>query len=160
MFLPDAGDDRRTDDQRHLVATGLSLLDIHRDFLVKLRFTDPDDSAKYTGLLLQIGRFLEMQPDATCVVYQMKAGGRRRRGLSEKNKIINLSQGVYPSEAQSPADWIYPGDDRIRKQDELTIQLHRLDLVRDGSIVVQDVLALAVWVPRRLSASWLTQYQG
>lgn len=159
-FQPDPGDERRTDDQRHLVAVELPLADIYRHFLVKLRFTDPDDSAKFTGLLLQVDRYLGVQPDATCVVYQMKAGRTRQRGLSEKNEIKNLFQGRYPNDAPSPADWIYPGDERVRASDQLTIQLHLLDLDRDATVVAREVLAAAVWVPRQMSANWISQHQA
>lgn len=159
-FAPDPGDERRTDDQRHLFAAGLPLADIYREFLVKLRFTHPEDSAKFTGLLLQVDRYLGVQPDETCVLYQMRSGRARERGLSEKNEIKNLFQGRYPNDAPSPADWIYPGDERIRVTDHLSVQLHRLDLDRDGTVVARDVLAAAVWVPRQMSASWISQHQA
>lgn len=157
-FRPDDGHPGRTDDQHHLVASGLSLRQIYEDFLTKLIFTRSGDSARFTGLLLQIARHLEDHPGDTCTIYQMKSGGTRRRRLGGQDEIEQLFQGQNPDGVPRSAA-VYPGDREIHAQDELTIQLHRLNLTRDGTIAVNDVPAAAVWVPRRMSAPWISQHQ-
>lgn len=158
-FHPDEGDPRRTQEQIHLIVMGLSLQEVYEEFLTKLRFTQPSDSAKYTGLLLQVGKHLEEHEDDLCAIYQMKSGRTRERGLDNRGEILNLFQGHNPEDAR-PADRIYPGDRGIHAPDVLTIQLHRLDLKHNGNVVAADVPAVAVWVPRRMSAHWISQQQG
>lgn len=158
-FTPDPGDPGRTDDQIHLVASGISLREVYQHLLWGLRFTRPGDSAAYTGLLLQISRHLEQQPDDTCTVYQMKRGGVRQRGLDAKDEIKELMQGQNPK-GVPVRQATYPGDREIHAHDELTIQIHRLRLDRDGVVAADDVPAVAVWVPKRMSAHWISQHQG
>ena len=156
QFQPDSGDPRRTEEQIHLVATGLSLREVYESFLTKLRFTRPSDSARFTGLLLQIDKHLEEQDDS-CTIYQMTPGRLRERGLDDKDEIKNLFQGQNPDGVPRMAA-IYPGDREIRAADGLTIQIHRLRLKHDnGTVAANDVPAVAVWVPRRMAADWISQ---
>src|SRR5579884_403608 len=154
-FHPDEGHSDRTDSQRHLVASEVSLRMVHEELLTKLHFTRPSDTTRFNGLLLQVQRYLEREPDATCSVYQMSSGSTRERGLSEQGAILNLFQGPHPDTAGA----IYPGDRRIGNGPTLSIQLHTLLLRQNGVTVAENVLAVAVWVPRVMAADWLVQEQ-
>ncbi len=157
-FEPNPGHHDRTEDQRHLVAVNIKLRDVYEDFLWRLRFSRSEDSAKFTGLLLQIDKHLEVNGDDTCVVYQMNSGRSRKRSINNKGVISNLFQGYHPAGA-SRANRIYPGDDKIHKSDQLTIQIHNLQLVDDGVEIASNVPTVAVWLPRRMSADWISQHQ-
>lgn len=157
-FAPDPGHPSRTEAQHHLVASDVGLQEIYSAFLTKLVLTSPDDSVQFTGLLLQVAKHLEDHPDDTCTIFQMKSGRSRNRGLDDQNKIKNLFQGQNPEKVPLAAA-AYPGDERIRTDDKLTVQLHRLDLTdpRTGAVAFSDVPAVAVWVPGRMSAPWISQ---
>ncbi len=157
-FLLDEGNPARTIDQIHLVARGLSLSTVYEDLLWKLCFTRPGDSAGYTGLLLQIKKHLEQHPGEICTVYQMKRGGVRERGLNDKDEIKELMQGQNPK-GVPVHQATYPGDREIHAKGNVTIQLHRLRLDRDGVVQADNVPAVAVWLPKRMSADWLVQQQ-
>jgi hypothetical protein len=55
---------------------------------------------------------------------------------------------------------VYPGDREIHAPNELTIQIHTLRVTHAGAEVEVDVPAVAVWVPRAMGASWISQAQG
>jgi hypothetical protein len=152
----DEGDPRRTPDQVHLVSEHVSLRRAYQDLLIHLRFTSERDSQLFTGVLLQIDKYLQAQPDATCTVYQMSKGNKRMRSVNTEQEIPTLFQGANYADAR---DEVYPGDERIRAEEGLTIQLHTLE-VRDtnrGPVIASDVLAVAVWVPSSMSRDWLVQ---
>ena len=122
-----------------------------------VQLANPEDSVRYTGLLLQISRVLDLNAEEHCAIFRIRSGEIRRRGLDNRGRISNLFQGYYPIGATREQDRIYPGDDKIRVDDQISIQLHRLDLVEDSTTVAHDVPTLAVWVPRRMSAEWIVQ---
>ena len=45
----------------------------------------------------------------------------------------------------------------MRSPNEVTIQVHTLNLTRNDTVVAQNVPVLAVWVPGRLAEGWLVQ---
>ncbi|HEX9774107.1 MAG TPA: Z1 domain-containing protein [Actinomycetota bacterium] len=158
-FEPDEGHARRTDIQAHLVANGVPLQDAFRDLLTQLWLAQPRDSVPFAGLLLQVGRYLDDHPDATCTVYRMSRGATRERSVGPDNAILNLFQGANYDESVRPRVTLYPGDRAIHSDGELTIQIHTLRL-KDGSTVIADnVPNIAVWVPRVMSGAWLSQPQ-
>ncbi len=155
---PDEGDPRRERPfQTHRVANGLSLRGIYEELLTRLRVTQPVDSTRFTGLLLQVGRHLEDHPKATCTVYQMSGGVRRSRTVNDEGEIP-LFQGANSDRASG--EIVYPGDDEIHAANELTIQIHTLRVIHAGGEVEVDVPAVAVWVPHAMGAGWISQAQG
>lgn len=157
-LVPDVGHSERTDMQRHLVASNLSLELVYRDLLTKLLLTRAGDSQRFTGLLLQLASYLENN-DAPCTVYQMSAGTVRERTLNDDDEIPNLFQGENPLHSGE----IYPGDRQIRAAHGVTVQIHSLRLLRDKTskeIVANEVPAVAVWVPKDMAGDWLSQAQG
>ena len=88
----------------------------------------------------------------------MSGGRGRERGIDEDGEMsTNLYQGaapVYPKELRGT---VYPGDHSIRNQDNVTIQIHTLNLTRNDAVVVENVPVIAVWVPARLARAWIAQ---
>lgn len=153
-FQSDEGHPKRTETQRHWVACDVRLSSVYQEFLTQLRFTRPGDSQRFTGLLLQIGDYLERDSDADCTVYQMSQGRIRERSVNEGDEINQLYQGAnYDGKEQT-----YPGDRQIHAAQELTIQIHNLRIIgRDK--VYDEVPLVAVWVPREMSRDWIAQDQ-
>jgi len=149
-FAEDEGDSRRTDDQRHSVAKAIPLGEVYERLLTQIITAPPDDSQKYTGLLLQIEDHLENNPDAKCDIYQMKKGESRKRRVNDKNQIGELFQG-----RNDPTG--YPGDSKIHGTG-LTVQIHNLEITdASGSTIMSNVPTLAVWVPSDMSKTWVVQ---
>lgn len=160
-FDDDEGHANRTDEQRHLVASGLSLRAVMEQLLIPMRITSSRDSQQITGLLLQLSRALEQNPDEICTVYRMSPGSRRRRSVDESGAVINLYQGANPQWPRERRGEIYPGDRDIREDDVVNVQIHTLDLRREqtGPIIAENIPVLVVWVPARLGVAWINQDQ-
>jgi Z1 domain len=155
-FSPDAGDERRQEHQRHLVATSVPLRDAYENLLIPLRTPRASDSTPFTGLRLQIERYLSDNPDATCIVYRMSGGIVRDRDVKENiDELRRLFQGAYPDTKGE----IYPGDSKVRVKGELTIQIHALRVLnrKKRRVLAEDVPAIAVFVPAEMTAGWLVQ---
>jgi len=149
-FVDDIGDPRRTQEQKHKVADDVSLKVAYEELLVKMTTMPPDDSQKFTGLLLQVEQYLEGHPDATCSVYQMSGGSFRERGVNGDNEITQLFQGKNERTG-------YPGDREIRGPG-LTIQIHKLNMTSSASgQIASDVPTVAVWIPSEMAQGWLVQ---
>jgi hypothetical protein len=159
LFRNDDGDPRRTEPQIHLLADGIALEAVYQELLTQLWLADPRDSALFAGLLLQVGRYLEQHSDAACTVYQMSKGQPRERSINSDAEIPNLFQGANYDESVTPPQIVYPGDREIRADGQLTIQIHTLEVKNGASVLVRDVPALTVWVPRAMAAPWLSQAQ-
>ncbi len=156
----DEGHPQRTETQRHRVGV-VSLGVVYEELLTPFRHAYSFDSQQFTGLALQIRRYLDEFPDAQCTVFHMSGGKLRERKTGDgaganqraRNEIVNLMQGPNPDRTGA----IYPGDLKIRARDGITVQIHRL-IIRGTSFV--DVPALVVWVPREMGRGWLSQPQG
>ena len=158
-FVANEGHPDRTDTQRHEVAIGLSLRDVMERLLIPMRITSSRDSQQITGLLLQLSRALERDPDEPCTVYRMSPVTGRERGVDASGKVTNLFQGQAPVNPPARRGEVYPGDQAIREDDQVSVQIHVLDLTRDGAVVSENVPVLAVWVPARLAVGWIDQDQ-
>ncbi len=156
-FVDDDGSPNRTDIQRHLVCENVPLLQVVEELLVKMRITGTTDSQRNTGLLLQISKALEANPDEVCTIYRMSGGRRRERGVDEDGEVLNLYQGEAPVQPRDQRGTIYPGDRRVRDDDNISVQIHTLNLTREGALVAENVPVLAVWVPARLARAWIAQ---
>ena len=158
-FDEDDGHQDRTDVQRHEVCRGVPLRTAMEQLLVELRITGTTDSQRNTGLLLQLSKALEDDPGEVCTIYRMSPATGRSRGVKEEGRIINLFQGAAPVSPRERRGKIYPGDLAIRDADNVTIQIHTLELTREKGrqVVVGDVPVVAVWVPERLARAWIAQ---
>lgn len=162
-FVPDEGHPKRRDTHRHLVSLSVPLRRAYEDLFTRLRWTRPSDSTRFSGLLIQIQNCLEDNPDVTCAVYQMRPSVSEiaYRRVNESDEIANLFQGAFPDNRGE----IYKGDRAVRAEQGLTIQIHRLDEIRTYSdsratVIARDVPVVAVWVPREMTANWISQNQG
>lgn len=156
-FEEDEGHPERTDVQRHHICRGIPLRTVIEQLLVKMRITGTTDSQRNTGLLLQLSKALEDDADELCTIYRISPATGRRRGIDENGEVTNLFQGEAPVHPRERRGEVYPGDRAIRDVDNVTIQIHTLNLTRDDQVVAEDVPVLAVWVPSRLARAWIAQ---
>jgi len=114
QFTESEGHPDRTEVQRHTVCLDVPLAMVIDQLLVRLRITGTTDSQRYTGLLLQLSKALEDNPDEVCAVYRMSPTKRRERSIDEDGEIPNLFQGEAPVNPRDRRGEIYPGDRAIR----------------------------------------------
>lgn len=156
-WIPDEGHAERTETQRHAICRNIPLQQAVAGLLANMRITGTTDSQRNTGLLLQLQKALEANPREVCTIYHMSAGRRRQRGVDDTGEVTNLYQGANPVNPREQRGRIYPGDQAMRSPNEVTIQIHTLNLTRNDSVVAENVPVLAVWVPGRLAEGWLVQ---
>ena len=159
QFTVDEGHADRTDAQKHHVCEGVPLRTVLEQLLVLMRITGTTDSQRYTGLLLQLSRALENDPDEICTIYQISPAIRRRRGVDENGEVTNLFQGEAPVTPRERRGEVYPGDRAIREDANVTVQIHTLDLMQENDVIKENVPVIAVWVPARLERAWIIQDQ-
>jgi len=160
QWIPDEGHARRTDMQIHDVARPVPLASAFENLLTKLHWSRPVDSALLAGLLLQVGRFLDLNPDAACTVYRMSQGRVRMRSLDIDDAVPTLFQGANYDRTNARTITLYPGDNEIHDPGQLSIQIHTLELHKNGDVVAANVPAVAVWVPRSMGRAWISQHQN
>lgn len=156
-FEDDEGDPRRTDVQRHYVCRNVPLRQAVEQLLLQTRITGVTDSQRNTGLLLQLAKALENDPDERCTVFKMSPAASRQRGVDETGKVTNLFQGEAPVNPRERRGEVYPGDRAIHDDDILTIQIHVLELTCNNAVIARNVPVIAVWVPARLGRTWVAQ---
>lgn len=144
-FQDDEGHEERTEEQKHLVAK-VSLKDIYEDLISKLKYTRQSDSSSFTSLKAVIALYMDEFPPEESFVYLIKKGASRKRSLNKKDEILNLFQGKNPRTGEV----IYPGDEKIKEENHVSIQIHNLDLKDTDH---RDIVSIAVWIPERLSKS-------
>lgn len=158
-FEQSSGHSDRTPIQCHDVCSGISLRSAVKHLLLSVRITGTVDAQRKIGLLLQLSKALEDNPDEVCRVYRMSPNGKRRRRIDASGAIINLFQGeapVYPAKERGK---VYPGDRAICDDENVTFQIHTIDLLRRQDVVQENVTVIAVRVPQRLSRPWIFQVQ-
>ncbi len=155
----DEGHPDRTEFQRHHVCRNVPLRDVMEALLIRMRLTGATDSQNNTGMLLQLSKALEANPQEVCTVYQMSRGTQRERSVDGSGKIGQLFQGAAPVAPPERRGEVYPGDRAKNDGDTITVQLHSLNLKRRDDIINRDVAVVAVWVPARLEVDWLVQDQ-
>lgn len=147
--------------QRHQVAQSVLLREIYENFLINLQFTSLSDAQNFLGVMIVIRQAINQNPDELCDIYFMSSREARIRTLSDRGEIPNLFQGAAPVSPRERRGEIYPGDRLIRSENNITIQIHNLDIrERDGSTIHTSVPNVAVYIPLRLSNDVLIQDQG
>jgi hypothetical protein len=159
----DEGSPDRTDIQRHLVAAGISLQNVYDEFLTRLRIPNLEDNQVFTACLIVLDEYLFDHGDATCSVYQMSSGRARERSLNPHGEILNLFQGEAPVSPRERRGQVYPGDRAIRGDENVTIQIHAVDLrespERGAPIVARDVPVIALWIDPEIAQDVVIQDQ-
>jgi len=151
LSTEDSGHKDRTDEQKHLVAK-IPLKDLFIDLLNDLKFTRQSDSTTYTSLKSVIDLYTDEFPPEDSFVYLIRKGKSRERSLNKKNEILNLFQGKNPRTGEV----IYPGDEKIKSEDSVTVQIHNLDFKGTN---LKNIISIAVWVPARLSQSLISKIE-
>lgn len=161
QFADTDGHPARTSAQRHLVAQGLSLRQVYQDLLAPLRFPSFIDSQDLVSHLVILREIIERQPDLRASVYLMSRGELRERSADDRDRVLALFQGANPVNPPSQRGSVYPGDEAMRADDEVTVQLHFLTVLRATAPQrIENVPTLAVWVPPRFAQPLVTQPQG
>jgi hypothetical protein len=155
QLAPDEQHVWKTEMQHHSVASDASLRDVYDRLLIPLRWALLGDSQRSFGVLLQIDRYLEQHPDAACAVYYMSQGKERSRGVEDNGDIKALFQGYQEDKSGRN----YPGDDKIRADAGVSIQIWRLG-VDTANGRLSDVPLVTVWLPKDVSLPWVAQSQG
>lgn len=160
QFDSDTGNKGKKEKQKYLVASDVSLSVMYQELLLKLRVTHPNDSQRFTGLLLQLGRHIEQYPGEACTIYQM---GERERSIDDQtNEVKQLFQGQHTLSTGE----IYPDDKTVRAKQGLTVQVYNLTLYlgnvrsKDSKVIAEDVPTIAIWLSKEMSAHWISQNQG
>ncbi len=149
LFSEDSGHNARTEEQKNLIAK-LPLKELFTDLLQLLKFTRQTDSTTYTNLKSVIDLYTDEFPPEDSFVYIMSKGNSRVRKLTKKDEIQQLFQGKNPRTGEV----IYPGDEKIKSNDFVTVQIHNLDF-RDTDY--KNIITIAVWIPARLSQSLISK---
>lgn len=155
--VPDRGNPGRTSTQKHLVDDGLSLKRVYEELLLPFIITDLNTSERYTGLLLQLKKYLEENPNETCSVFIMSRESLDRDWQTRERSVGGeLFQGANPDKTGS----IYPGDRNLGDRRRVVVELHRLRVLDSNrNVITNDIRAVAVWVPEKMAKSWLVQDQ-
>lgn len=146
------GDPRRTPAQTHRLAE-VPLRQVFNQLLVDWKTATWADSNKFTGLRLQIERYLEvcekngMNP--LCSVIEMSSWQLRERNF-EGGQVKALHSSTYEPTG-------YKGDGAVKVAGQVTVQLHNLRLTAGKTLVADNVPLVALWIPRDLSAGWWSQ---
>ncbi|MCK9235712.1 MAG: Z1 domain-containing protein [Bacteroidales bacterium] len=149
LFSEDFGHNARTEEQKNLMAK-LPLKELFTELLQLLKFTRQTDSTTYTNLKSVIDLYTDEFPPEDSFVYLMAKGNSRIRKLTKKDEIQQLFQGKNPRTGEV----IYPGDEKIKSDDFVTVQIHNLDF-RDTDH--KNIITIAVWIPARLSQSLISK---
>jgi len=146
VFQDYLGHEKRTEEQKHLIAK-ISLKDVYEDLISRLKYTRQSDSSSFTSLKAVIALYTDEFPPEESFVYLIKKGASRKRSLNKKkDEILNLFQGKNPRTGEV----IYPGDDKIKEENHVSVQIHNLEL-KDTDY--KNIVSIAVWIPERLSKS-------
>lgn len=167
-FRPNDGSSARTAQTKHGLAEAIPLMSVYENLLIRFKSPHPRDSQEFTGILLQVRAYLDQFPDAVASIFLMswepgKEQHKRERGVrgSTDGEITTdraFFQGANPSKGSSVGS-IYPGDDAIRMEEQLTVQIHRLRISdsEKNTVIADDVYALALWVPACMERDTLVQ---
>jgi hypothetical protein len=150
----DIGDASRTQVQRHLIDANVPVRRILEELLIPFRATFSRDSRQLTGVLIQIQKYIEDQDENIGSVYIMSGGIARKRVLNSEGEIPQLFQGSNSKGGVV----IYPGDREIHAGGLLTVQIHNVD-VETAEGTLENVPALAIWIPGCMSAEWYVQQE-
>ena len=146
--------------QQHLVNDDVPLSDIRSKLLVDYAVQGAKDTSNYLGFMLQLERAIAADPSETGRVYHMRPGYIGHRGVDKQGRISSVRR-VHQGPTKAPGGYSYPGDLTFHDPNRVTVQAHFFDLTegKDPTPIRKAVPILAIWVPKRLEADWITQEQ-
>ncbi len=167
QFSATAGHLERTEANQHGYAH-VALAGLYESFLTQVQLANPTDSQRYTGLLLQVREYLDRNPDAAASIFLMSWSSEhgqiaRERSLDENAEIQSSGaffQGASLGRGSLVQGEVYAGDREMRVADELTVQIHLLNLKNGGTpnhVVAESVPAVAIWMPADIGVDTLVQ---
>lgn len=151
FFNEDSGDNRRTIEQRNLVAR-ISLTECYVNLLLKLKFTRETDSISFSLLRSIIKQYIDENRFEDCHIYLMGANSTVKwhsgvRKLDRNDEINPLFQGHNLNTG-------YPGAREIKEENLVSIQLYLLDI---RSTEYLNVLLPAIWIPEHMGVDLIRQ---
>lgn len=172
-FKDDEGHVNRANFQKHQVAV-ISLSDMLKYLLNRLKFTKESDSQTFSSLRGIISSYLNENLDETCLIYAMsakKTGGKIEQEIRERRTNINNEIKQYFSGPNNQTKDFergekYPGDRSIRDRNRLTVQVHRLKLTdingedimdENGNTMYEDVPSIVIWIPENIGKDIIRQ---
>lgn len=152
---------------KHLFAVDISLQDLLEKLLVNYRITNPEESLRFSGLIILVKEYLSQHPEELCDVYLMDKGRPRVRAISNiKTKLSQnvLFQGETDQGITKSNPIKYPGDRQIKEINKMTVQIHHLNLKfksRDNAPkTFEDIAMFTVWLPTKMSVDLVYQDQS
>jgi hypothetical protein len=144
----------RTEMQNHFIASGIDFTFIYEELLKKIQI-EKDDSYKYDVLIQQIEDYLQWKEYNAnkCTLYLMSGGKPRKRNIDDEGKIPYIFQG--PTRGKSGER--YQGDNKFYSQEEVTVQIHVINVAKNDNIIIEDVPTIAVRLPKEMSENWIIQ---
>ena len=168
-FWEDAGSSKRTLDQRNDFVKEVQLSQVLANLLVPMWFSR-HDAPGFSAAELAIQWHLKNNPQATATIFRMavqrqplSGGGKRRRQIDSEERIANLFQGAAPVHPVSRRGSVYPGDRSVHAQDEVSVQIHDLDLTNGAQpphLLRGHVAAVAVWLPDSMRVGVFDEMAG
>jgi hypothetical protein len=151
----------------HLFAVDIPIKNLLEQLLVDYKIKSPEESLRFSGLILLIQDYLNQYPAELCDVYLMNKGDFRSRTIPNlKSKLSQpvLFQGKTDQGKFNSNPIKYPGDTKIKEVNKLTVQIHRLDFkVTDESYTpsgFNDFAILTIWIPEKMSIDLVYQDQS
>jgi len=147
-FYQDQGHPDRTKNQIHHVCKNITLKRVIEKLLVPMRIARKSDSLQNTALLLLLSDIIQTNPSENCAVYIMSPDTKRTREVYPDGSISELFQGRGEN---------YRGDRNIYDCENVTVQIHILDLAQECGTVIERVPTIAVRIPERLGQNMVVQ---
>lgn len=145
----------RESDHNHDICRDVSLKRAIDELLGQYKFISPQESQNSTGLLLQLALALRNNSSEVCTIYKMNPSPRSRSAIN--GRIKQIFQGPNAKSKTKERGETYPGDGKIYDEDNVTIQLHTIN-IKGG---VENVPVIAIRLPARMEGvPWLIQDQN
>jgi len=158
-FAPDTSYVSDQPAQQHLIADNIPLRSVVEDLILNFRVQDAEDAQNIIGLLFQLNKVLEDNGTETVAVYQMRPSFTATRGIDADGRIPSIRR-LHQGPTRQGGGYSYPGDRAFHDPQRVSVQIHVLNLEESpNAIVRRAVPVLAIWVPRRMEADWITQHQ-
>ena len=80
--------------------------------------------------------------------------------MNEDGRVLELQQGPTRATGDNEERYSYPGDLAFRVDEQITVQIHHIDLMdHERNTMALNLPVLAVWVPNRMGRDFLLQNQ-